>query len=227
MTIHDRVQELMMSLVVEDIADADRAFAEQHLRSCEQCRSDLDSLTAIVPVLADVGRAAPAPAPAMVAAGASGATVTAIGSSPRRRRGVRVAVAATLVAAASIVVLIVAIGGAERNHRSEVRLSRSDSITGGVVQFDELDDGVTVHLRMSGLREPPPGGMYEAWLEGIRGSVISVGSFSPTGTGDVSVTLHGAGHLADFDELIVTIEPDMVDPGRNGMFVVLTDLPSG
>lgn len=211
MTIHDRVQELMVSLVIDDISDTDRVLAEQHLFTCGQCQSDLDALTAIVPRLADVGRSGSAH----------------IQSVPRHRRRARAGVAAVLAAAASVVVVLAVIAGSEPTRHSEVLLDRTDSIEGGFVRFGELDDGVTVHLRMSGLRQPPPGGMYEAWLDGAGGGVISVGSFSPTRTGDVSVTLHGAGHLADFEELIVTIEPDMVDPGRNGVLIVLTDLPRG
>lgn len=217
MTVHDRVQELLMSLAVDDIAEPDRVFAEQHLVACEQCRSDLDSLITLVPLLADLRQPAPADA-------------TPIEPSPlhRGRTGAAAIVAvAVLAVAASLVALILVTGGPDPAYRSEVRLSRSDSIAGGVVSFDELDDGVAVHLRMSGLREPPPGGMYEVWLENVGGAVISIGTFSATGTGDVSVTLHGAGRLADFQELIVTIEPDMIDPNRNGLVVVLTNLPRG
>lgn len=238
MTIHDRVQELVMSLAVDEVTDADRELAERHLMSCEQCRADLDSLASLLPLLPQFED--PVGAPETVGASDDVATPGTVGSPPgegappavertrrhrhRLRRRILGGVVAAVVAASLVVALLVLDRPATR-HEPAVALSANGAIRGGDVWFEELDDGVIVHLRLTGLNDPPPGGMYEAWLELTAGGVMSVGSFSPDRTGDVSVTLHGAGHLADFAELMVTIEPDMVDPELNGTLVVVTDLP--
>ncbi len=218
MTIHDRVQELMMSLAVDEISSADRELAEHHLASCPACRAELDSFTALVPLLSRLEEPGPGRRPA------PGGSPRAVERPRRRHRRALVGVAAALLAAALLVSFLV-IDRPATDHRAEVRLTANGTFRDGVVRFEELDDGVIVHLRLSGLRDLPPGGMYEAWLEVTAGGVMSVGSFSPNRAGNVSVTLHGAGHLADFGELIVTVEPDMADPDLNGRAVVETDLP--
>ena len=218
MTIHDRVQELMMSLAVDEISSTDRELAEHHLTSCARCRAELDSFTALVPLLSQLEGPGPAHRPRR------GRPSRAVERQRRRRRRTWAGAATALLAVALLVSFLV-IDRPTTEPRAEVRLTANGAFSDGIVRFEELDDGVIVQLRLSGLSELPPGGMYEAWLEVTAGGVMSLGSFSPNGTGEVSVTLHGAGHLADFGELIVTIEPDMADPALNGRPVVETDLP--
>lgn len=215
-----------MSLLVDDIDDADREFAERHLATCEPCRRELDSLATVAPLLADLG------ATGRRQESASHGQDPAPGEPPPRRPARRTPAAVrrprALTAAAAVIVagvLVLTTVRSEPAHLSEVRLGRTESIAGGVARFGDLSDGVTVQLRMSGVRQPPEGGMYEVWLERAHGGSVSVGSFSPAPPGEVSVTLHGAGHLDDFDALVVTMEPDMVDPTRNGESVVLTEVP--
>jgi len=182
--------------------------------------------------------AEPATGPAHQAEATVGAGVASPGGPSGHRSGpsaVQVRRRVLVVAAAAalglvLVTLVAGIGPFDRDHgrpsgdQVQLALGGAGDAADGTATVRELDTGVGIDLRLSGLAHPGRG-TYETWMLRTDGSAVSVGTFEPAADGRADLRLHGTGDLHHYVGLLVTAEPDRDDPARNGPTVATASLP--
>ena len=195
----DALHELTAGYALDALDPAEERAYEQHLAHCERCQAELAELSTGAAALAFGAEAAEPPAALrdriLAAARAERPNVVSI-----RRRGetaVRVLAAAACVAAVGLGVWDVALHN--RLDRSRQAL-RALTLTGaqGTVVLGPEGQGTLV---LAGVRPPPSGKTYEAWL--IRGGKAArAGMFG----GGQTVVVRLRGRLAHGAVVGVTIE---------------------
>jgi anti-sigma-K factor RskA len=197
--------------------DEVRAF-EEHLAGCERCQ---DELARFREAVADLPAAAPVltPSPelkrrvmASVAADAQArrdspqASTQAepqAGPRPRRPTGLsswrwpRIAAGITAIAAALVVVGLLTLGGGSST-RTYVGVVHAAGASASVVR-----SGDRGHLRFSRMPVPPPGRIYQVWLQRRGGAPLPTRTLFAARTGSVSVK----GNLRGVQAVLVTAEP--------------------
>lgn len=197
--------------------DEVRAF-EEHLAGCERCQAELPRFREAV---ADLPAAAPVlrPAPelkrrvmASVAADdqarrdspeASAQSGRQAGPRPRRPTGLsswrwpRVAVGIAAVAAAFVVVGLLTLGGGNST-RTYAGVVHAAGASASVVR-----SGNKGQLRFSRMPVPPPGRIYQVWLQRRGGAPLPTRTLFAARTGSVSVK----GNLGGVQAVLVTAEP--------------------
>ena len=91
-----------------------------------------------------------------------------------------------------------------------------------------LSDSLSIAL--SDVPAAPAGMVYEGWLISASGSKISVGTFSPDGSGDVTQTYDGDGSnlLASYSTFAISVEPAVdPDPATPGAIYWADTIPAG
>jgi len=212
-------REAVVELLFDGLDDDERSRLEAHVAGCSSCRIELDEMTALAGALTSnaevVTGAAAAPSVRSIAAPTPGAGPV--------RRTRRVAVLAGLVLI-GVLGTVVARTASHRSSGDRLQVAVDGGAADGTVILHELDTGVGVHLQLTGL-DPLGDGTYETWMLGTDGSTTSVGSFVPAADGRASLQLHGTGDLPHYRGLVITAEPDRLDPARNGPAVATASFP--
>jgi hypothetical protein len=198
--------------------EADRLA--DHLIRCGACRAERAELAATVELLQLTEDRPPAAPPRL------GARVVAEAERRRgRRRWVPGLVAATLVG--------LVVGGAlgwqlaappEPSVAVPLEAGSETTEVAGLVVFTPTDERLRVELRLDGLPALEEPGVYEAWLYGEDGRIVSIGQLT-TVDGEVAAELQARGSLADFRTFWVTAEPDRRDPAHEGPTVARASVP--
>jgi hypothetical protein len=196
-----------------------QAFAE-HLTTCESCREEVAKLQPVANTLAvGVARATPphslrarimapvhAEAELLRAAGHEADRVVPARRGVRSvvRRGLLPALAATLALGAGLLVGALAINGG-----SSVKLEviRASVVAPGHRATAVLrKSGTHLELVVLGMPAPPPGNIYEVWLErGTQAPEPTDALFSVTRSGSGAVGVPG--YVKGVSQVLVTAEP--------------------
>jgi anti-sigma-K factor RskA len=200
------------------------AAFEQHLAGCDICRAEVDELRGLPELMQ---RAAP---PVEVPPGLRERTFAAVERAAGSRRGPLLRLAA--VAAALVVALVggvvVSQSGGGRGEVIEVALAAQQGQAGrATAELRRVEDGVDVHMEVSGLAANPPGSVYECWFVGQGDTLeqpnrVSAGTFTVGASGRASLRMHSAADLGRFRVMGVTLERDGGDPRRTGEKVLVS-----
>lgn len=202
---HGRYRDLTAAYVLGALDAGERAEIEQHLETCEACRSDVVSFAPLPALLGrvdadDVEHDHPgAGADALVAA--VRADVDRLDRSRRRWQwGAGLAAAAALVLAA---VLVVGEDDAPARWSDGVELAveAGSADTTAEVVATERTWGTYLYLSAEGL---PPRDAYEMWTVDAEGAWEPVGSWGPAPGGRAELGCSTALSLADIDRIVVT-----------------------
>lgn len=202
---HGRYRDLTAAYVLGALDAAERAEIEQHLESCDACRSDVVSFAPLPALLGrveadDVEHDRPETgADALVAA--VRADVHRLDRSRRRWQwGAGLAAAAALVLAA---VLVVADDDAPARWSEGVELAVEASAgdTTADVVATERAWGTYLYLSAEGL---PHRDAYEMWTVDGEGAWAPVGSWGPAPEGRAELGCSTALSLADIDRIVIT-----------------------
>jgi hypothetical protein len=197
-----------------------RTFSE-HLHACPGCREELTQLQSVADALAvGVPRSdAPPTLAARVMATvyseaellkAAGHDADRVVPARRARRGLLPAFASALALAAGLLIGAFAINTGSGSHAStsastEV-IRAAVAVPGRRVTADLRKVGSHLQLVVEGMPAPPPGHIYEIWLEhGTAAPEPTDALFSVTKTGDGSVGVPG--DLRGVSDVLVTAEP--------------------
>lgn len=241
MNAHDDAQRRLAELVFGGLADgAERDALEAHLAECAACRAECDLLAGVLPVLDVPETAVPetsgdisaspvptslpsptAPVPAVSPLGVSPPAAPA--RAVRTPRGPRVAAVAVTGAAVGALALAAVVLDRPARSWHHAPLEAHGSALTGTVRFDDVATGIVVDLDLAGVAHLDEQARYEAWFSS-DGTHASIGSFVPASDGSVAVMLHGTGDLDDYDQFVITAEPDPHDPARNGPVIATARL---
>lgn len=201
--------------------DADMTRFEKHLTGCEECGRELDELSGLLPILAEVREDSPDGNPFAGPPSGDGllsrllAEVSAERRGRRHRRLAAVAAAAVLVVGGpAVAVLATADGGgspAAVPGFAHDRVSASNPATGAsaIVGVADKAWGTAVDLRLSGVRGPLTCSLIAVAKDGHR-QTVATWSVPKTGYGTTAqpapLTVHGASgwHRTDIQRFDVT-----------------------
>jgi hypothetical protein len=198
-----------------DDAEA-HAFGE-HLRTCAACREELAQLQSVTDALAvGVPRTDAPPALAariMATVYAEAELLKAAGHDADRvvrerrvRRGLLPAFASALALAAGLLIGAFAINTGSTTHESTEVIHAAVAIPGRRVSAEVRKVGSHLQLVVEGMPAPPPGHIYEIWLEhGAAAPQPTDALFSVTKAGAGSVGVPG--DLRGVSDVLVTAEP--------------------
>ncbi|HEY3759350.1 MAG TPA: anti-sigma factor [Solirubrobacteraceae bacterium] len=210
-----RLDAAAYALHALDEAEA-RAFGE-HLHSCPVCREELAQLQSVTDALAaGVPRTEAPPALAariMATVYAEAELLKAAGHDADRvvperrvRRGLLPAFASALALAAGLLIGAFAINTGSTTHQSTEVIHAAVAIPGRRVTAEVRKVGSHLQLVVEGMPAPPPGHIYEIWLEhGTAAPEPTDALFSVTKTGAGSVGVPG--DLHGVSDVLVTAEP--------------------
>ena len=178
---------------------------EDHLRTCADCRQDLESLERIAPTLA-TPEIWDEPSPSLAA------SISAIGKGAARPLPVRLGRYRAWIPAV-VTALIVAVVGITTFDRPDWDLALTPVGDGigadaSVSGWNE-SGGTRMEFRLSGLEQSPTGHYYEIWLTSPAGLHVSGGTFVGEG---VLTSVVGV-RRADFPRIWITLEPMDSDGG--------------
>jgi anti-sigma factor RsiW len=203
---HDELRSLLGAYALGSVAVEEEAAVRAHLRTCDECRAEADSLTAVVPALAFAVGEEPLPA------GFTERLMSqiAVAPPPPARRSWSILPALAVGAA---VIAIVVLAALVVDLRSDLNLQRevaqgllSDearTMSGGGAEAAVVptDDGSVLVAR--GLSAAPEGRTYQLWF-------IDEGGPESGGTFDVEdgfATLESDRSLEGVVAVAVTLEP--------------------
>jgi Anti-sigma-K factor rskA len=191
-----------------------RSFGE-HLATCPICREEVAQLRAVADALAvgvprvDAPPALGARVMATVYAeaellGAAGHAADRAAPARRARRGLIPALAAAVALAAGLLIGAFAINTGSGQRTVVIRAAVVEP--GHHVVADLREVGGHLELVVQGMPAPPPGRIYEVWLErGTAAPEPTDALFSVTKTGDGTVGVPG--DLHGLSDVLVTDEP--------------------
>lgn len=227
---HEELQALLGVYAVDAIDDPEeRAAVEEHLRSCDACRDEvdghLDVLSRLGAAAAPVGDDAWAALSAAIAAeerpaGAEQTGATVLPFRPRRRARL-LALAAPAAAAAAAVLITLGVSGEGDGLGTPVAdaamkpMSRSASVAGTVSLYrTSSPDGVVV-IDLKNIPPAPSGHHYEVWvLRPGDEEMEAIGAFTPAkGTVRLRLPLPGAG---DYVAVDISVEESGGSPEHSG-----------
>lgn len=204
-TDHERHRDLTAAYVLGGLEPGERAEIEEHLESCEACRSDVVSFAPLPALLGRVDaddlehdrRAAGAD----VLVAAVRADVDRLDRSRRRWQW-----GAGLAAAAALVLALVTVVGeddapARWSDGTELAVEASSVDTTAEIVATERTWGTYLHLSVEGL---PPRVAYEMWTVDGDGAWEPVGSWGPAPEGRAELGCSTALSLGDIDRIVIT-----------------------
>ena len=214
------------------------AFAE-HLAGCEACQAELQELSDLPGLLADVPPAEPLPpgleartfaaVEGAAAAGTAGVVPITQAKKARSRPPMRLLAAV----AAAIIVLGVGLGiltSLAQSSPAPLARVRLISATGGpahgLAVIRSTRAGLTIDMTAEQLPPTSPAEFYTCWLVGNGDTLahpnrVSVGSFVVPGRATVRVHWTTAADLRRFPRLGVTLEPNNGSPSHQGPKVLV------
>ena len=201
--------------VLYALEDAEARAFDEHLHDCAVCREEVAQLQSVADALA-VGvprtEAPPALAARIMATvhseaellSAAGHDADRVAPARRERRGLVPALATALALAAGLLIGAFAINTG--SSQSTQVIHAAVAIPGGGATADLRKVGSHLQLVVEGMPAPPPGHIYEIWLEhGTAAPEPTDALFSVTKTGDGSVGVPG--DLHGVSDVLVTAEP--------------------
>lgn len=211
---HEEYEENIGAYLLGALTDLEAEVFERHLMGCESCRAEVERLRLAADVLPRSVTPMRAP-PELKASLMEIVNEEAAAAKGRKRRRValprmpRVRPALAWVSAAFLLAVGVAAGWAltrvadDDSGRTLAAIVDGSRIAqaSGSLEVAEGDDGAV--LRMQGLPQPPPGRVYQVWLQ--RGDEVRPRAlFTPRadGTGEAGI----ADDLDDYDAVLVTRE---------------------
>ncbi len=219
-TDHDELRALIGSLLLGGAPAGDEERLARHLTACLACRAELTELQGVVDLLAlaDPRHRGPAPPTSLKR------QVLASGAATHHRQRLRRRV---LAIAAAAVLAGVAITGAVQlvrngdNEKDQValQLRAPGSASSGQAQLRQREADISIELDLRRLAPAVDSQTYEVWLV-HDGGRVSAGTFRPASDGAATLDLTVAGRVSQYDRIGVTIEPDDLDPARNGETVL-------
>jgi len=179
-----------------------RAF-EEHLAGCKRCQEELASFSDAIAALPD---AVPVltPAPDLkqrVMASVAAETAAPARARPSRARRVSWARPQLAVAVAAVAAVLVVVGltlGGGSSTRTYTGVVHAPGATAAV-----LRSGNSGRLRFTDMPAPPPGRIYQVWLERGSGTPQPTHTLFAARTGSVAVN----GNLRGVQAVLVTAEP--------------------
>jgi len=215
-THHDELRALIGGVLLGGSPTGDEERLSSHLPTCAACREELAELQGVTDLLAlvDPRHREPAPPTSLKR------QVLAAGASTHHRQRLRHRV---LAIAAAAVLVAVAITGAVQlsQHRDNERdrvavpLRSAGSASSGQARLRQREAGISIELDLQRLAPAVGSQIYEVWLV-HDGGRVSAGTFRPASDGVAALDLTVAGRVSRYDRVGVTIEPDDLDPARNG-----------
>jgi anti-sigma-K factor RskA len=223
------------------LSATERQAFEAHLPTCPSCRQDLERLNALPRLLAQASE--PVEVPPDLEARVLGAVAREparrpVQPAPVIRLGVpRVGpwwrpASAIAVMAALVVAFLGGLGLGINTHRQPAPapqpvvqtihlVGAGGSGASGTAVIRSTPGGKAIELTVRGLPPPPPGHFYTCWLVANDDTLqhqdrISVGSFTTSGTGPLTLRWETAADLARFPNLGVTLEPNNGNPLHQG-----------
>jgi Anti-sigma-K factor rskA len=201
--------------VLYSLQDAEAEVFETHLETCPICREEVAQLQSVADALAICVTRVEAPAslastimaavyPDADPLGAAAQGSDRLAPERRWRRGLTPALAATAALAAGLLIGAFAINTSS-NERTEV-IRAIVVAPGHRATADLRKVGGHVQLVVEGLPAPPPGRIYEVWLEhGEQEPAPTDVLFSVTRAGDGTAAVPGG--LEGISHVLVTDEP--------------------
>jgi hypothetical protein len=203
--------------VLHALEPAEAQAFDEHVAGCVGCREEVAQLQSVADALAvGVSRVdAPAGLRARIMAtvyaeaellGAAGHGADRVAPARSVRRGLIPAFAAALALALGVGILVGALAiNTESSPRTEV-IHAAVAIPGHRVTAELRKVGSHLQLVVEGMPAPPPGHIYEVWLEhGTQAPEPTDALFSVTKTGAGSVGVPG--DLRGVSDVLVTAEP--------------------
>jgi anti-sigma-K factor RskA len=145
----------------------------------------------------------------------------------RRRLALRPLPAAALAAlllAVGVAAGLLAGGGGEGGGR-ELVLAPVEPLGGAASGTARIaDDGERATLHLTGLRPSRAGDFYELWLLNGPDDIVSLGSFTVPGSGEVDVSVPLPGGTRGFAALDISVEPPDGDPAHSSRSVLRAPL---
>jgi anti-sigma-K factor RskA len=202
---HDRWADDAAAYALGALPEGEVRAFEEHLAGCRHCQDELARLRDAVAVLP---AAAPvlSPAPELkqrVMAGVAAEEAASAGQAPRSRVGLwsgrrpQLAVAVAAVAAVLVVVGLLTLGGGSSTH-TFTGVAHAPGATAAV-----LRSGSGARLRFSRMPTPPPGRIYQVWLQRPGGAPQPTRTLFAASTGSVALP----GNLRGVQTVLVTAEP--------------------
>lgn len=233
---HHELRTLIGPHVLGALDDEDERDVTAHLAECDACRA-VERRLAELPALLDLAHTPrTAPGPEQLPAGLEAAMLDRLGPRAGRRRdrvdrGGRLGVAAVggLAGAAVMAALLAAtvgLGGPGGRAGDLVALtpsSAADAASRATADLRPDAGGVTVELVADGLRPTSGTEVYEVWFVNDQGRV-SAGTFTVGPDRRVRARLTSAARPGAYARVGITLEPDGLDPSRNGPNVLTGQL---
>lgn len=222
----DDVHLLVGAYVLDAVDDVERARFTRHLTSCQPCQQEVAELSEAVGLMAAQDHLTPPDRLRRAALQGASETVQlpppAQPSSPHHRRRL----SATLILGAASVLLFVAGIGlgtmvvVERGHVDQMN-EQASMLTAVLTAPDAHMKPIPMGSHGSGtlvtapgmgsalvaadVPAPPPGQVYQLWTVTTDGSMTSAGTWTPSPTGTVAVSVHP--NMQQAHALAVTMEP--------------------
>ncbi len=205
MTDHDRWADSVAAWALGALPESERRPFEEHLSGCAVCREDADELRRAADALPGaVPQVAPPPAVrerVMAVVNAEAQLLAAAGPAadrPERRRWrvPRLLPAGFAAAALAAALFVAVIGGGTTTVDAQV------AAAGATAQLEISDD--SARLVGARLPAPPPGRVYQVWLQRDGEVEPTDALFSVTRDGRASVAV---GDVDGVDKVMVTDEP--------------------
>jgi anti-sigma-K factor RskA len=217
-TVHDhsRFGDEVGAYLLGALEPDERVAFEHHLASCADCRLEVDELAVAVDALPRSVEQV-APPPTLKASLMASVRREARGGGMAPSRGARwreqVLRRPAFAAAAAVALLALGVGagalvGALSRGGDEQQVLRAQVDQalgpGAVAELVRTDGDAGAILRVSGMRQPPPGQVYEVWLRrGKRVERSSLFDVARDGSGAAGIPER----LDGVDEVLVTREP--------------------
>ncbi|MBN8867102.1 MAG: anti-sigma factor [Solirubrobacterales bacterium] len=223
---HERFKQQLPAYLLGSLGQAERLDFEHHLRGCAECRAELDWLEPAVDVLAaDVEQVDPSPDLKRKVMASVEADLAETAPSPASGRlsvllrpAVLGAVAAALFLGLMVGYLVDGDGGPDGPTRQVV--TGNSTIGADAVMIASNGTGT---LKVSNLKKPGPGRVYQAWIQ--RGQEIEPTDalFVPRGDGTAVASIPD---IRGVSAVMVSAEPDGGSEQPTTAPVITVTMPS-
>jgi anti-sigma-K factor RskA len=207
MTGSSRCGEDVAPYVLGALPDVDARDFERHMRGCELCRADVETLRPAVEALPlSVERVEPPPELRRRVMAAVDADVKARRAVARAARAPRFSFSFRLLPALAVacVLLVAGIGVGVALTGDDARTVPGQVEPDGASARVELRDG-SGKLVVDGMSQPPGDRVYQVWLRSGKGAPRPTDALFEVRGGKAEVAVPG--DLSEVDEVLVTHEP--------------------
>jgi anti-sigma-K factor RskA len=232
---HDRFKEQLPALALGALDPGERKDLEHHLEGCAECRAELAWLEPARDVLAaDVEQVEPSPGlRARVMAevdadlGVSSPEPGPVARPVRKRRGWLAEAFRPLVIGAAAVALVIGIGlgialnGDDSPSGPPQQQVVTGQSTNGAEAVMVASEG-TGTLKMTGLKRPDQGQVYQAWIQRGQSVLPTDSLFVPDRNGSATASIPDLGGVS---AVMVSVEPRGGSPQPTTAPVITVSMP--